>query len=216
MVAEKIFSTNKGAPVALEKGEKNASKDRFSKEQARNQKEQKGNGRKCKEKGVYKGQNKLYPKELVDRYRKERRCFKCGEQGHNYQQCPSKNGKKDAPEATNILSSKDVDGEASQLCYVWGKVRDQSALILLDPGSTHIFISIDLAQRLGSSTNEMGPALDAREAFKGQEVPVTPLIGKLCIHMQAYMDSEEFYVSPLLHQDVILGAPWFHRMYARL
>ena len=105
---------------------------------------------------------------------------------------------------------------ASQLCYVWGKVRDQSALILLDPGSTHNFISVDLAQCLGISTDEVGPALDARGAFKGQEVLVTPLIGKLCIHMQAYMDSEEFYVSPLLHQDVILGAPWFHCMYAHL
>ena len=30
------------------------------------------------------------------------------------------------------------------------------------------------------------------------------------------MDSNEFYVSPLLQQDVILGVPWFHRMYAQL
>ena len=62
----------------------------------------------------------------------------------------------------------------------------------------------------------MGPALKALGAFKGQEVPATPLIRKLRIHMQTYMDSEEFYVSPLLHQDVILGAPWFHRLYAQL
>ena len=34
--------------------------------------------------------------------------------------------------------------------------------------------------------------------------------------MQMYMDSEYFYVSPLLHQDVILGAPWFHCLYAQL
>ena len=62
----------------------------------------------------------------------------------------------------------------------------------------------------------MGPTLNVDGAFKGQEVPVTPLIGKLRIHMQGYVDQEEFFISPLLHQDVILGVPWFHRKSARL
>ena len=62
----------------------------------------------------------------------------------------------------------------------------------------------------------MGPALDAMGAFKGQQVPVTPLIGKLRLHVQGYVDQEEFYVSPLSAEDVILGAPWFHRMAAKL
>ena len=62
----------------------------------------------------------------------------------------------------------------------------------------------------------MGLALEARGAFKGQQVPVTPLIGKLRIHVQDYVDQEEFYVSPLSAEDVILGAPWFHRMVAFL
>ena len=30
------------------------------------------------------------------------------------------------------------------------------------------------------------------------------------------MDQEEFYISPLSSEDVILGAPWFHRMAAKL
>ena len=30
------------------------------------------------------------------------------------------------------------------------------------------------------------------------------------------MDQEEFYISPLSSGDVILGAPWFHRMAAKL
>ena len=62
----------------------------------------------------------------------------------------------------------------------------------------------------------MEPALDALGAFKGKEVLVTPLVRKLCIHIQNYMDSKEFCVSPLLHQDVILGAPWSHRIYEQL
>ena len=34
--------------------------------------------------------------------------------------------------------------------------------------------------------------------------------------MQGYTDSEDFFISPLGNKDVILGAPWFHRVYAKL
>ena len=70
--------------------------------------------------------------------------------------------------------------------------------------------------RMGISTEELGPALKAHGAFKGQEVPIKPLIDKLRLHVQDYTDNEEFYVSPLVHKDVILGTPWFHKNYANL
>ena len=69
---------------------------------------------------------------------------------------------------------------------------------------------------MGITTEELGPLLDASGPFTGLEVPVTPLIGKLRLHVQEYTDNEEFIVSPLGNKDVILGAPWFHRMYAKL
>ena len=68
--------------------------------------------------------------------------------------------------------------DASRLCYAWGKVRDQDSLILFDPGSTHNFISKELATKLGIHEHEMGYAMDVEGAFVGQKVPVTPLIGK--------------------------------------
>ena len=105
---------------------------------------------------------------------------------------------------------------ASQLLYTWRRVQDQSAFMLLDPGSTHNFISVELAQRLGINDKDMGPPLQALGAFEGQQVPVTPLIGKLHLHIQDYSDSEDFFISPLVHQDVILGMPWFHSLYAKI
>ena len=42
------------------------------------------------------------------------------------------------------------------------------------------------------------------------------MIGKLHLHINNYFDSGYFFVSPLQTQDVILGAPWFHRFYAHL
>ena len=93
--------------------------------------------------------------------------------GLTYHQCPSKKKKK-GPEAS-IVANKVNDEEASQLCYAWGWVCDHNTLILFDPRSTHNFISVDLAMRMGISKEELGPALEAHGAFKGQEVPVTLL-----------------------------------------
>ena len=58
----------------------------------------------------------------------------------------------------------------------------------------------------------MGEPLSADAAFKGHEVSVTPLIGKLRLHVQSYVDKDDFFISPLKHEDVILGAPWFDRL----
>ena len=59
---------------------------------------------------------------------------------------------------------------------------------------------------------EIRKVIKADGASQGQEVSVTPLIGKLSlflIHIQTYVDKENFFISPLKHEDVILGAPWF-------
>ena len=69
--------------------------------------------------------------------------------------------------------------KGAHLSYVWGKVRELDAFILFDPGSTHNFISHDLALKLGIHDFETGDVIQADGAFKGQEVSVTPLIGKL-------------------------------------
>lgn len=88
---------------------------------------------------------------------------------------------------------------------------------MFDLGSTHNFISIELAQKLGIQTEEMGlAALEAHGAFKGKEVLVTPLIKKLRLHVQSYMDQEDFYISSLSFQDVILGVPFLHCMATKL
>ena len=136
--------------------------------------------------------------------------------GHPYRACPIKHAKKDLPKATQVEFPKGASSPTSQLCFAWEKVKDQNSLILFDRGSTHNFISVELARKLGIQTQEMGPALESMGAFKGQQVPVTPLIGKLRIHVQSYVDQEEFFISTLSSEDVILGTPWFHRMADKL
>ncbi|MCO5560630.1 hypothetical protein L7F22_014246 [Adiantum nelumboides] len=58
--------------------------------------------------------------------------------------------------------------------------------------------------------------MKADGAFVGQDASVTPLIGKLRLHIQGYVDKEDFFISPLKHEDVILGAPWFDRLAASI
>ena len=173
-------------------------------------------GDKKKDKGFYKGSNRLTPEEM-ESYRKENKCFKYGEKGHSYRTCPPKRmAKKDNLQASMVHTEPMFNQDASHLCYAWGKVHDQDSLILFDPGSTHKFISKELAAKLGIDEHEMGYAMDAEGAFVGQKVPVRPLTGKLCIHVQGYVDREDFFISPLQHQDVLLGMLWFHRMRAKL
>ena len=86
--------------------------------------------------------------------------------GHSYRNCPKKT--QATSQASHILSTHDDEvPSSSQLLYTWGRVRDQNAFILLDLGSTHNFISIELVQRLGINTQEMGPPLQALGAFEG-------------------------------------------------
>ncbi|MCO5562742.1 hypothetical protein L7F22_016374 [Adiantum nelumboides] len=204
MVAAKI-NFQQGAKRNLKPMEIKEKHEHKGKNQPSNSSKGNSSNNKAKEKGVYKGKNRLTSEEL-ERYRKDNRCFKCGEQGHAYRACPQRNARNEQPRASIIEAPKeDVHCKGSPLSYAWGKVREHDAFILFNPGSTHNFISHELATKLGIQDFEMGDAMKADGAFVGQDASVTPLIGKLRLHIQGYVDKEDFFISPLKHEDVILG-----------
>ncbi|MCO5557865.1 hypothetical protein L7F22_011437 [Adiantum nelumboides] len=171
---------------------------------------------KAKEKGVYKGKNRLTPEEL-EHYRRDNQCFKCGEQEHLYQTCPQRNARNEQPRASTIEAPiENFHCKGSPLSYAWGKVREHDSFILFGLGSTHNFFSHELAAKLGIQEFEMGDAMKVERAFIGQDVSTTPLIGKLRLHIQGHVDKEDFFISPLKHEDAILGAPWFDRLAASI
>ncbi|MCO5547110.1 hypothetical protein L7F22_000552 [Adiantum nelumboides] len=103
-----------------------------------------------------------------------------------------------------------ADADASsELCRAWGQVRDQQSLVFFDPGARANFITPQLAEKMGIKTDEMGRAYTASMAAPGHEVVVTPLIGKLRLHIQGVVH-EDFYIMPLEGCDVLLGMPWFY------
>ncbi|MCO5552192.1 hypothetical protein L7F22_005704 [Adiantum nelumboides] len=200
MVAAKI-NFQQGAKRNLKPMEIKEKHEHKGKNQPPNSSKGNSSNNKAKEKGVYKGKNRLTPEEL-ERYRKDNRCFKCGEQGHAYRACPQRNARNEQPRASIIEAPKeDVHCKGSPLSYAWGKVREHDAFILFDPGSTHNFISHELATKLGIQDFEMGDAMKADGAFVGQDASVTPLIGKLRLHIRGYVDKEDFFISPLKHED---------------
>ncbi|MCO5611567.1 hypothetical protein L7F22_065820 [Adiantum nelumboides] len=104
----------------------------------------------------------------------------------------------------DTLGSTDVDA-SSELCRAWGEIRDHQSLVFFDPGARANFITPQLAEKMGIKTDEMGPAYTASMAAPGHEVAVTPLIGKLRLHIQGYVGHEEFFIMPLEGCDVLLG-----------
>ena len=89
-------------------------------------------------------------------------------------------------------------------------------LIFFDPGAKANFISPELAIKLGIKTEEMGYTIEAGLACPGHSESVTPILGKLRLHIQSYVDGEEFYIMPLVGYDVLLGMPWMCRVHGVL
>ncbi|MCO5596399.1 hypothetical protein L7F22_050460 [Adiantum nelumboides] len=79
-------------------------------------------------------------------------------------------------------------------------------------GAKANFISPELASRLGIRSEEIGYTVEAGLACPGYTEAVTPIIGKLRLHIQSYVDAEEFYIMPLDGCDVLLGIPWLFRV----
>ncbi|MCO5613406.1 hypothetical protein L7F22_067682 [Adiantum nelumboides] len=77
------------------------------------------------------------------------------------------------------------------------------------------FISPELASKLGIRAKEMGMKGEIGLACPGHSEPVTPILGKLRLHIQSYVDAKEIHIMPLLQDcDVLLGIPWCYKLNA--
>ncbi|MCO5594207.1 hypothetical protein L7F22_048232 [Adiantum nelumboides] len=80
-------------------------------------------------------------------------------------------------------------------------------------GARANFISLELASKLGIRAEEMGMTGEAGLACPGHSEAVTPILEKLRLLIQSYVDAEEFHIMPLQDCDVLLGIPWCYRLH---
>ena len=146
------------------------------------------------------------------------KCFKCGSKDHIKRDCPQGAKKDEVPPTSNAIP--DVQGNTTReprvrnLFKSWGKLEDQNALFLFDPGSTDNFISLEMADALKLKMEQMGVPIEANGAFEGGATHAMPIIGKLRIQVGEYNDKEEFLIAPTSPgYDVLLGMPWHFRVY---
>ena len=108
--------------------------------------------------------------EQIESYCKDNKCFKCGEQGNVSRTCPKRGERNEPPRATCVKALEEEGHcKGAPLCYAWGKVREQDALILFDLGSTHNFISHELALKLRVHEFEMGDVNKLMEHSKSKK-----------------------------------------------
>ena len=101
MVDAKIIPSSNGVPKQGEHQENKNEKDRLMQDAIPfGNKDLRPNSGIKKDKNGYKGQNPLTPN-VMETYCKENQHFHCGEQGHNYCDCPKKKNHKDTPRRLN-------------------------------------------------------------------------------------------------------------------
>ena len=106
--------------------------------------------------------------------------------------CPK--GEKKDRDLPTTHAMPDVQGNTTedprmrQLFKSWGKLENQNALFLFDPGSTDNFISQEMADALKLQLEDYGAPMEANSAFKEGAAKVTPIIGKLRMKIGDYQD----------------------------
>ena len=101
-----------------------------------------------------------------------------------------------------VFTQGSGDHQGASLWYAWGRVWDHDVFILWDLVSTHNFVLQDMVAKLIIHSLRMGLKKELEGAFEGQQVPITPMIGKLQIQVQGYVDNENFYISLFKHANV--------------
>ncbi|MCO5612553.1 hypothetical protein L7F22_066821 [Adiantum nelumboides] len=110
------------------------------------------------------------------------------------------------PSSTSI---PDVQGNTNQekgkrqLLKGWESLNNRQVLILYDHGSTYNFISLDIADKLGTPVT-------SGSAFEGLTTNCTPVQEKLNLRIGMYKGGESFLKAPIEGCDVILEKIMYH------
>ncbi|CAA0810887.1 Polynucleotidyl transferase- ribonuclease H-like superfamily protein, partial [Striga hermonthica] len=85
-------------------------------------------------------------------------------------------------------------------------VKDRRVMVLVDNGSSHNFINVDLSQKLNLPTTKIEP-FEVRVA-NGERLQCAESFRKVPIKFQGVTVKVDLYALPLVGPDVVLGVQW--------
>lgn len=102
-----------------------------------------------------------------------------------------------------------VNGSKAKLLTFKGSINGHSAVILIDSGATHDYLSTDFTKRhkLGQPQGKSAQVALA----DGTLMDTFTLPSKLPLRIQGFRDEVKFHVFPIAGYDAILGRPWLYR-----
>ena len=101
-----------------------------------------------------------------------------------------------------------LNNALSDLLRVHGRVNGHKALILIDSGSTHDFVSAEFAQEHNLETQTMDGSFTITLADGTTSTRPLVLTKPLSLALPNLREVQTFTVFPLSRYDVILGKPW--------
>ena len=123
----------------------------------------------------------------------------------------------DVAEQESHVSNVDIAVQDTELplehdlLRVEGRINGRRAIMLIDSGSTHDFISEAFVQRNGLVTESKDETLKVTLADGSSTSSGLQRTGPVKVIVKDFSDTQSFTVFPLSRYDAILGKPWLTR-----
>ncbi|XP_075479314.1 uncharacterized protein LOC142520198 [Primulina tabacum] len=131
-------------------------------------------------------------------------CYRCKKPGHLARNCPGSSEKVQG--RLFAMTKEEVDADTSMITGMF-LISGITAIVLLDSGATHSFISESFVRSLGITTSTTETQL-AIALPSGQELQTDQIVLGCPIYVQGHQMYDELIVLKMTDFDVILGMDW--------
>ncbi|XP_075515443.1 uncharacterized protein LOC142550090 [Primulina tabacum] len=131
-------------------------------------------------------------------------CYHCKKPGHLARNCPESSEKEQG--RLFSMTKEEVDADTSMITGI-SFISGITAIVLLDSGATHSFISESFVRRLGITASTIETQI-ATALPSGQELQTYQIVGGCPIYVQGHQMYANLIVLNMTDFDVILGIDW--------